>query len=98
MIHTVGPVYSRRPEVADLLAACHVNSLALAVREELRTVAFPAISTGVYGYPLELAAPIALATTAAQIRRHAGTLDEVRFVLFDRTALDAFATALAGLG
>jgi len=97
VIHTVGPVYSRRPEVAGLLAACHTNSLALAIREGLRTIAFPAISTGVYGYPLELAAPIALGATNAYLHAHPGALDEVQFVLFGPAALATFANALARL-
>jgi O-acetyl-ADP-ribose deacetylase len=97
VIHTVGPVYSRSPEVPRLLAACHENSLALARRHALRTVAFPAISTGIYRYPLDEAAPIALATTAAELTRHPGALTEVRFVLFDRRTYSAFAAALAAL-
>ncbi len=55
-----------------LLAACHANSLALAARAGIRTIAFPAISTGVYGYPVELAAPIALAATIAHLDAHPG--------------------------
>ena len=97
VIHTVGPVYGQRPEVPALLAACHTNSLALAVREGLRTIAFPAISTGVYGYPVELAAPIALGATIAHLRAHPGAHDEVRFVLFNAAALATFASALATL-
>ena len=97
VIHTVGPVYSRNPDVPRLLAACHANSLALAVREGIRTIAFPAISTGVYGYPLELAAPIALRATADHLRAHPDAHDEVRFVLFGAAALRAFTTALAAL-
>jgi O-acetyl-ADP-ribose deacetylase (regulator of RNase III) len=97
VIHTVGPVYSRNPDVPRLLAACHENSLALARAHDLRTVAFPAISTGVYGYPLAEAAPIALGATAAHLARHPGTLSEVRFVLFDASAYAAFATALVAL-
>ena len=97
VIHTVGPVYSRRPDVPELLAACHRNSLALAVQHGLRTIAFPAISTGVYGYPLELAAPIALGTAVAHVRRHPGAHDEVRFVLFGDAAFAAFRAALAAL-
>ncbi len=97
VIHTVGPVYSRNPEVPRLLAACHDNSLALARANALRTVAFPAISTGIYGYPLDEAAPIALTTTAAYLARHPGALTEVRFVLFGAQAYGAFATALTAL-
>jgi O-acetyl-ADP-ribose deacetylase len=97
VIHTVGPIYDKGADAPALLAACHTNSLALAVAEGLRTVAFPAISTGVYGYPLELAAPIALGTTCEFLRRHPGTLDEVRFVLFGAPALAAFEGALSAL-
>ena len=95
VIHTVGPVYSGNPEVPRLLAACHDNSLALARKHGVRTIAFPAISTGVYGYPLSEAAPIALGTTAAHLERDPGALTEVRFVLFDGRAYAAFADALA---
>jgi O-acetyl-ADP-ribose deacetylase (regulator of RNase III) len=97
VIHTVGPVYSRRPEVPELLAACHRNSLMRAVEHGVRTIAFPAISTGVYGYPVELAAPIALGTTVDHLRRHSGAHDEVRFVLFGDAAFTAFRTALGAL-
>jgi O-acetyl-ADP-ribose deacetylase (regulator of RNase III) len=97
VIHTVGPVYSGRLEVPSLLAACHTNSLTLAVQEGLRTIAFPAISTGVYGYPIELAAPIALGATVAHLRDHPGVHDEVQFVLFSAATLATFTTALASL-
>src|SRR5262249_19448922 len=97
VIHTVGPVYSRRPEVPGLLAACHTNSLALAAAHGLRTIALPAISTGVYGYPLDLAAPIALGAIIDHLRRHRGVHDEVRCVLFGAAALQAFAAALGEL-
>jgi O-acetyl-ADP-ribose deacetylase (regulator of RNase III) len=97
VIHTVGPVYSRKPEIPTLLAACHSSSLALAREHGLRTVAFPAISTGIYGYPLDEAAPIALATIARELAAHPGTVAEVRFVLFDAPALAAFGNALAAI-
>lgn len=97
VIHTVGPVYSARPEVPALLAACHTNSLRLAASNGLRTIAFPAISTGVYGYPVELAAPIALGATLDHLRTHADAHDEIRFVLFAADALAAFSRALAEL-
>jgi len=95
VIHTVGPVYGNNPEVPRLLAACHQNSLALALERGLKTIAFPAISTGVYGYPLDEAAPIALGATTAFLERHPGAFSEVRFVLFDARALAAFSAALA---
>jgi O-acetyl-ADP-ribose deacetylase len=97
VIHTVGPVYSRRPEVPAQLAACHENSLAIAVDHGLRTIAFPAISTGVYGYPLHQAAPIALRAVIDHVGRHPDAHDEVHFVLFDSDAHAAFRDALASL-
>lgn len=94
VVHTVGPVYSRKPDVPALLAACHTNSLALAVAHGLRTVAFPAISTGVYGYPLEEAAPIALGAIAEHLRAYPAAHDEIRFVLFGTAAYAAFVQAV----
>jgi O-acetyl-ADP-ribose deacetylase (regulator of RNase III) len=92
VIHTVGPVYSSGEDRSGLLARCHAESLRVADGLGCRTVAFPAISTGVYGYPLDLAAPIAVAAVEA-----AGTrVAEVRFVLFDSPAYAAFERALAG--
>jgi len=91
VIHTVGPVYSRSEDRSHLLAACHTSSLRIADELGVETVAFPAISTGVYGYPLELAAPVAVG--AAQ--RADTTVREVRFVLYDRHAFEAFERALA---
>jgi O-acetyl-ADP-ribose deacetylase (regulator of RNase III) len=91
VIHTVGPVYSAREDRSALLARCHAESLRVADALGCATVAFPAISTGAYGYPLELAAPIAIA--AVQTARTA--VAEVRFVLFDRPAQAAFERALA---
>jgi O-acetyl-ADP-ribose deacetylase (regulator of RNase III) len=97
VIHTVGPVYSRKAEVPKLLASCHESSLALALEHALETIAFPAISTGVYGYPLAEAAPIALGTVAAILAGARGSVREVRFVLFDAPAVEAFSTALGRL-
>jgi O-acetyl-ADP-ribose deacetylase (regulator of RNase III) len=92
VIHTVGPVWqgggSREPE---LLASCHRRSLEVAAELGCRSVAFPAISTGVYGYPLELAAPTAAAAVRESIRP---PVELVRFVLFGEDALEAFQQAL----
>lgn len=89
VIHTVGPVYGSEPEAPRLLARCHVRSLAVADELGARTVAFPAISTGAYGYPLDEAARVALGAVA-----HAATeVEIVRFVLFSTRALDAFRAA-----
>jgi len=99
VIHTVGPVYSGKPRDAELLASCHRESLALAAERGLGSVAFPAISTGVYGYPLEAAAPVALGAVAAFLSEHrGGPVRRVRFVLYGAEALAAFRRALAALG
>jgi O-acetyl-ADP-ribose deacetylase (regulator of RNase III) len=90
IIHTAGPVYSGTSEDARLLAACHVACLEIADAVGARTVAFPAISTGIYGYPLDEAAPIAIDSVCAA-ETH---VDEVRFVLFGNDAFDAFRRAL----
>ena len=90
IIHTAGPIYSGSSEDPLLLASCHVESLRLADELGARTLAFPAISTGVYGYPLREAATVAIGTVLAartQVR-------EVRFVLFDDRAMAAFEAAL----
>jgi O-acetyl-ADP-ribose deacetylase (regulator of RNase III) len=92
IIHTAGPVYSGTPEDARLLAACHTASLAVADELGARTVAFPAISTGLYGYPLDEAAPIAIGAVRAAMTR----VEDVRFVLFDERAFTAFERALTG--
>ena len=92
VIHTVGPVYSSGEDRSPLLRSCHVESLRVADTLGCASVAFPAISTGVYGYPLDLAAPVAIAAIEA-----AGTrVAEVRFVLFDQPAYAAFERAIAG--
>ncbi|HZS33783.1 MAG TPA: macro domain-containing protein, partial [Methylomirabilota bacterium] len=69
VIHTVGPVYSRTEDPSPLLASCHREALRVADELGCETIAFPAISTGVYGYPVELAAPVALGAVAAAATR-----------------------------
>jgi O-acetyl-ADP-ribose deacetylase (regulator of RNase III) len=91
VIHTVGPVYGEVDDAPGLLASCHTESLRVADELGARAVAFPAISTGVYGYPLDEAAPVAVnAVRGARTR-----VEEVRFVLFGREAYVAFERALA---
>ncbi len=83
VIHTVGPVWRGGQQgEPDLLAACYRNSLRLAVENGLKTVAFPNISTGIYGYPKDLAAPLAVETVRAFLAENAG-LERVIFVCFD---------------
>jgi len=81
VIHTVGPVYRNRPDDPQLLAACYRNSLELAVAHGLKTVAFPSISCGVYGYPPQEACPIAVDTVKAFLQQDRA-LDKVLFVVF----------------
>jgi O-acetyl-ADP-ribose deacetylase (regulator of RNase III) len=94
VVHTVGPVWrgGGRGE-PGLLASCHHRSLEVAAGLGCRTVAFPAISTGVYGYPVGLAAPVAIASARSALRNLPG-IELVRFVLFGETARAAFAAAL----
>jgi O-acetyl-ADP-ribose deacetylase len=94
VIHTVGPVYVKGEDRSGLLASCHAGSLRVADGLGARTVAFPAISTGVYGYPVEEAAPVAMDA----IRSPATGVEEARFVLFDRPTLEAYRGALERLG
>ena len=94
MIHTVGPVWRGGGEgESETLAACHENAVAVAAGLGCRTVAFPAISTGIYGYPIELAAGVAVAATAEALDRQ-DTVELVRFVLFDEQTLAAFDAAI----
>ena len=84
VIHTVGPVWGWKEcagREAELLTACYRNSLALAVSHNLRSIAFPAISTGAYGYPPEKAAAVSSSAVAEFLKRDE-TLEEVRFVFF----------------
>ena len=94
IIHTAGPVYSGTPRDAELLESCHRSVLHVADELGARTVAFPAISTGVYGYPVAEAASIAIASTADAVTG----VEEVRFVLFSERDLAAFRQALEGHG
>jgi O-acetyl-ADP-ribose deacetylase (regulator of RNase III) len=89
VIHTVGPIYGGRASDATLLASAFRSSLELAVERELRSIAFPAVSCGVYGYPVRDAAAIARDVVVEQ----AWALDEIRFVLFSEAAFEAWSDA-----
>ena len=95
VIHTVGPVWrdGNHGEAADL-AACYRNSLALAVEHGVRTIAFPAISCGVYGYPIDDAARIAMAETRSFLARHR-EIDKVYLVCFSPEMCTALREAIA---
>jgi O-acetyl-ADP-ribose deacetylase (regulator of RNase III) len=95
VIHTVGPRYGRHDGAeAELLASCHRRSLEVAVELGARTVSFPAISCGVFGYPAEEAAPIAVAAVRAAVAEHPEAFDVVRFVLWNEAVLEPFAAAV----
>jgi O-acetyl-ADP-ribose deacetylase len=95
VIHTVGPVWQGGDAGEDeLLASCHRRSLEVAAELGCRTVAFPAISTGIYGYPVVPAAEIALETTLAELERHPG-IERVTFVLFSDEHLEAYRVKLS---
>ena len=90
VIHTVGPRWSGTEDRSALLASCYATSLRVADELGARTVAFPAVSTGIYGWPLDDAARIAVAA----VRAAASRVDEARFVLFTDAALAAFSAAM----
>ena len=95
VIHCVGPVWRGGSSgEASLLASCYTRAIALASGAGCERVAFPAISTGVYGYPLEEAATVALSAVSDALARQS-VVREARFWLFDRRAFDAFERALA---
>lgn len=95
VIHTVGPIYrggnSGEPQ---LLANAYKNSMKLALQNKIRTIAFPSISTGVYSYPLEEAAEIAVKTVNDFYMEHQNEFDCIRFVLFDDRTKQAYDNAI----
>ncbi|MGA3042030.1 MAG: O-acetyl-ADP-ribose deacetylase [Bryobacteraceae bacterium] len=98
VFHAVGPVYrDGRQGEPELLASCYRKCFELAHEHGARSVSFPAISTGVYGYPLREAAAIAVSEVARQLELAECGVEEAIFVLFDRKAFDAFAQAVTGL-
>lgn len=89
VIHTVGPRFDPEEDKSDLLTSCYHESLRIAVTEDLQTVAFPAIGAGVYGWPADEAAKVAISAVMTSPHR----VPEVRFVLFTDEALEAFERA-----
>ena len=81
VIHTVGPIYSGKAQDRKRLSSCYLNSLDLAVKNDIISIAFPAISCGVYGYPVKEACKIAVDTTVKFIEQHP-EVEKVIFVLF----------------
>jgi O-acetyl-ADP-ribose deacetylase len=98
VIHTVGPIWhGGSNNEAQLLASAYSESLKLAEKNSLKSVAFPSISTGVYGYPVELAAKVALETVKAFLQDEASSITEVTFVLFDNRTNEAYSKVLQNL-
>ena len=94
VIHTVGPIWQGgNAGEAELLADCYINSLKLASEHDVRTLAFPSISTGAYGYPVSQAAQIAIRAVADYLQTDP-SIDEVRFVCFDERTFHAYEQAL----
>lgn len=93
VIHTVGPVYAQREDRSSQLVSCYRESLLVADELGARTVAFPAVSAGVYGWPLDSAAELALGTVRATVTN----VTEARFVLFNEEILQVFERALSRL-
>ncbi len=94
IIHTVGPIYSGTAEDAAQLADCYRNSLNLAKEHDVHSIAFPAISTGVYGYPLEDATEIAVKTVAQWLEAHADYAMQVIFCCFDARTAQVYQTKM----
>lgn len=96
VIHAVGPRYSGSPRDADLLASAYRKSLELCTQNRIDSIAFPSISTGIYGYPVEEAAYIALGTVMDYLKAHP-EIRLVRFVLFDSNTFKAYEESLKEL-
>ncbi len=97
VIHTVGPIYRGLPGDRSLLASCYRNSLTLAAQNDVASIAFPAISCGVYGYPIADACKVAVDTTIEMLETDTQSIQQVLFVLFstgDREIYDAYISKL----
>ena len=96
VFHAVGPIFRQRGDEASLLTGAYQSCLDLAEQYKISSIAFPSISTGVYGYPIDLAAPLALTTVIEHIKQPT-SLQQVLFVLFDSTTYAAYQQAAAKL-
>lgn len=99
VIHTVGPVWNGvKKNEEELLAACYYNSMQIALENGIRTIAFPSIATGVYRFPVDLAAKIAVRTVAKFLEDNEGQFDLVEWVLFDEKTASAYEKEVKRLG
>ena len=97
VIHTVGPIWrGGNSGESELLASCYRESLSLALQNSVKTIAFPSISTGIYGYPIDKAAAVALSAVKEFLMQGDG-IGEVRFVLFDDSTYCGYEQALSAL-
>lgn len=97
VVHTVGPVYGReKGKEAELLKNCYWNSLELAKKNNFKSIAFPSISTGVYGYPIDKAAPIAISAVKEFLEKEKHKIEKVYFVCFSDLDLKVYRLLLAG--
>jgi O-acetyl-ADP-ribose deacetylase (regulator of RNase III) len=96
VIHAVGPIYSGSPKDAQLLSSAYRTSLELCTKHKISSIAFPSISTGVYGYPVEEASRVALKTVKDYLQDHS-EIKLVRFVLFDSRTYSVYEQALKEL-
>lgn len=91
VIHTVGPVWNEgRYQEEEKLANCYRNSMTVALEHGIRKIAFPSVSTGIYHFPVEKAARIAITTVQEFLQSHADAFDDVVWVLFDKKTKDAY--------
>jgi O-acetyl-ADP-ribose deacetylase (regulator of RNase III) len=93
VFHAVGPVYHGKEKDVEQLASCHLKCLDLALEKGCRSVAFPALSTGAFGYPVPEASVIAVGSVHGWLLKHPDGLDRVMFVLFDKPTFDAYKAA-----
>src|SRR5689334_14118639 len=93
VFHAVGPIYRGKEKDVEQLASCHLKCLDLALEKGCRSIAFPAISTGAYGYPVAEASVIAVGSVHGWILNHPDALERVLFVLFDKPTFDAYRAA-----
>ena len=92
VFHAVGPIYSKKARDSELLSSAYRSCMKLAKEKGCSSIAFPSLSTGIYGYPIELAAPIAIRTVSHGLKN--STLAKATFVLFDTRTFNAFCEAL----